>query len=165
MGTIRLAGIEPMSVVDGQGLRYAIFVQGCIHHCKGCHNPETHDPDGGYVKNIDEIISDIDNYKGVRGITLSGGDPLYSARYPEVLELCRKYKDKNPDKTVWLYTGYRFEEISNIDILEYIDVMVDGRFDINLKSLDLKFRGSSNQRVIDVRKSLELHKVYEYKLC
>lgn len=164
MGVIRLAGIEPMSTVDGQGLRYTIFVQGCIHRCKGCHNPETHDPYGGYHKNIDDVISDIENYKGIRGITLSGGDPLYSERYPEVLELCKKYKAKNPDKTIWLYTGYRFEEISNIDILEYIDVMVDGRFDINLRSLELRFRGSSNQRIIDVQKSLKSHKVCNYEL-
>lgn len=151
---IKIAGIEPISFVDGQGLRYAIFTQGCSHNCYKCHNPETHDFEGGSWRDVDEIIEDISNYPGIRGITLTGGDPLYSDNYKAVVELCRRYKEKYPNKTIWLYTGYEYEMIKEFDIMEYIDILVDGRFIEQLKSLELKFRGSANQRIIDVKRSL-----------
>ena len=164
MSNIRLAGIEPMSMVDGPGIRYTIFVQGCIWNCPGCHNPETHNTDGGYLKDIDEIIDDISNYPGVRGITLSGGDPLYRKNREPVFELCKKYKEKYPDKTIWLYTGYEWDIISDLEGLKYIDVLVDGKFKEDLKSFELKFRGSSNQRLIDVKKTLDSSNVCEFAL-
>lgn len=162
--TMKIAGIEPLSSVDGTGLRYTIFTQGCIHNCKGCHNPETHNYNDGIFVNISEILSNIDKYNNIiDGITISGGDPLYILNYTSVTNLCKEYKNRFPDKTIWLYTGYNFDEVRIIrpEILEYIDVLVDGRFIQNLKSYNLIFRGSSNQRIIDVKESMKNGRIVE----
>ena len=161
---IRLASdISIDSIVDGPGLRAVIWTQGCKHNCVNCHNPNTHDFNGGYDVSIDKIIKDIKGLRLHRGITLSGGDPF---EQPEpLIEICKAAKEVGLD--VWAYTGYTFEELIDtkhenyfrwINLLEYIDTLVDGRFIDKKKNIFLRFRGSSNQRILDVKKSLKTKK-------
>lgn len=156
---MRIAGIEYLSCVDGPGLRNTLFTQGCFWDCPGCHNPQTHDFTGGKETTIYEAFSKLT--KGYRpeevGITFSGGDPV--AQWVEVGQLARMLKEAGYN--IWCYTGFLWEELGTeyCDLLRSIDVIVDGRFDISLKSMDLRFRGSSNQRIIDVQKSMESGKV------
>lgn len=152
---IKLAGVSKDSIVDGEGIRYAIFVQGCEHNCPGCQNPNTHDYDnGGVYVPVEDLLNDIVLNPIIRGITLTGGDPLYYRNIDQVTQLCKKYKTLYPKKTIWIYTGYKFEDYKNIEVMQYIDVLVDGRYIESLRDLSLKYRGSSNQRVIDVKESL-----------
>lgn len=155
VSTIRLAGIIRESFTDGIGIRYVAFTQGCEHNCPNCHNPETWDFDGGTDYNIDDIISDILENPLLDGVTISGGDPLY--RTGEVLEFIKAIKD-NTSLNIWLYTGFTYEEClldkDKHEVLRHIDVLVDGEYRHELRNLSLRFRGSSNQRVIDVQKSL-----------
>lgn len=157
---IRLAAdLQPDSIVDGAGIRTVIWTQGCGHHCFKCHNQSTWDFKGGYEVDVLEINKKLDNLSIQTGITLSGGDPMYQAK------ACQKIAKhaKEIGLNVWCYTGFTFEQvIKNKDmfnLLKYVDVLVDGKFDINEFSLNLDFRGSKNQRIIDVRKSLEENKV------
>ena len=153
---VRLAAdIQPDSILDGSGIRTVIWFQGCLHNCKGCQNPETHDMNGGMVVEIDEIKMKLKNLKYQSGITLSGGDPFFQ---PEAaLEIARFAKSIGLN--VWAYTGFTYEALlsdkSRLDLLKYVDVLVDGKFMIDKKSLNCKFRGSTNQRLIDVKKSME----------
>ena len=159
---IRLAtpSIQKDSIVDGEGIRAVIWTQGCIHNCPGCHNPETHDINGGFEIDIDDLKKQIDDLTGQDGITLSGGDPLEQAKAcSEIAKYC-----KSLGLSVWCYTGYTYEALllkSETDkdirrLLKNIDVLVDGKFIKALKSYDVVFRGSKNQRLIDVPKSLKL---------
>lgn len=148
---IRIFGIAPESIVDGKGIRLAIFVQGCCHSCEGCHNPESHPLDGGKLYDTAEIITMMENPL-LDGITLSGGEPLLQA------EACRELAAVAHSKglNVWCYTGFTYEQIRDgaVDdkgLLDHVDVLVDGRFEIEKRSLDLLFRGSLNQRLIDVK--------------
>lgn len=161
---IRLAGpIESDSIVDGEGIRTVIWTQGCVHNCYGCHNPETHAFDGGTVTDTSEIIHILDQLKGQDGITLSGGDPM--CQVDACLEIA-KYA-KTIGLNVWCYTGYTFEQLLKmsetkpnlLELLKQIDMLVDGKFILEQKSLEVKFRGSKNQRIVDVKKSLEEHRV------
>lgn len=158
---IRLAGdLQSDSIVDGEGLRTVIWTQGCSHNCLGCHNPNTHDFKGGFEIDVDELKTKIKNLKYQDGITLSGGDPFFQV--PACLEIAKYCHTLNLN--VWCYTGYTFEQLlciakknsKVIDFLKQIDVLIDGRFELAKKSLNVKFRGSTNQRIIDVKKSLEL---------
>lgn len=152
------------SIVDGPGLRMVIWTQGCIHNCKECHNPKTHDLLGGYEVETEEIIYDMKKLKLQKGITLSGGEPFLQ---PEPLkEISKEAKSNNLD--VWAYTGFKLEELldvnntnrfKNLDLLKQVDILVDGRFEVSNKSYDLRFRGSSNQRIIDVQKTLKEKKI------
>lgn len=163
---IRLASPITMdSIVDGPGLRAVIWTQGCIHQCKGCHNPQTHDLCGGYLENTDNIVKEICNLKLHRGITLSGGEPFMQSE--ALLDIVKASKENKLD--VWAYTGYTFEELldkknpsyfNNLNLLRSIDVLVDGKFIEAKKDISFKFRGSSNQRIIDVQKSLKGKKIY-----
>lgn len=151
---LQIAGIIDDSVVDGPGVRYTIFTQGCSHCCPGCHNPETHDYNGGTSVKIDDLMADIVRFKYIKGVTLSGGEPFDQ---PEALtELVARLKNKGYD--VLLFSGYTFEEIiqdsAKIQALNHIDTLIDGRFDIKQHAPTLRFSGSSNQRVIDVRQSM-----------
>ena len=137
--------------VDGPGLRTSIYFSGCSHHCPGCQNPQTWDINAGNDTDIDDVLKTvIDNDFDV---TFSGGDPLFQVE--EVTELAKRIKQIG--KNIWCYTGYTYEQIladSKLSqILPFIDVLVDGRFDINLRDISLRFRGSANQRLIDVQKS------------
>lgn len=147
---IRIAGIVPESYVDGEGIRFAIFMQGCLRNCAGCHNPETHALNGGKIIDTDEIITAIKKDPLLTGITLSGGEPLL--QIAPALELAKTAK--NLGLNVWLYTGYKFEEIpSDADeLLKFVDVVVDGEYIEELRDLELDFRGSQNQRIIYLRR-------------
>lgn len=164
---IRLAAdIQTDSIVDGQGIRAVIWTQGCSHNCPYCHNPNTHDFKGGDLVELDEVIEKLEDLKGQEGVTFSGGDPMFQ---PKACAILAK-KIHELGMNVWTYTGFTFEELlkmNNKDILDFLantDVLIDGKFEIDKKSMDLEFRGSSNQRIIDVPKSLENHKVVLYNL-
>lgn len=157
---MRVHGIEEDSIVDGVGIRLAVFLQGCPHHCKGCHNPETWDYEGVCEEySVSQVLELFDTEKGLlAGITLSGGEPLSPCHMPEIIELCKEIKQRG--KTVWIFTGYTLESAVEVfpnivtDLLPYVDTIVDGPFIESEKDLLLKFRGSKNQRIIDVKKWL-----------
>lgn len=155
MTDIRIYGLEQDSIVDGPGLRYAVFVQGCTHGCPGCHNPESQPTDGGEVHSVEAVLADIRKNPLVHDVTLSGGEPF---EQPEACaELARILKDEGYG--VWTYTGYRYEDLAARDdaaiqaLLDATDVLVDGPFVEALRSLELQWCGSSNQRLIDVPKT------------
>ena len=155
--TLRISGIIDESIVDGKGLRYTIFTQGCPHHCEGCHNPDTHDFEGGTEKEITAIYEEICSNPLLSGVTFSGGEPFCQPAPLAVLAEMVHKKDLN----VTTYTGYTLEqllEMKNPDVqhlLTQTDILIDGKFDIAQKDLSLSFRGSRNQRIIDVKQSLE----------
>lgn len=160
---IRLAGnIQPDSIVDGEGIRIVVWMQGCSHNCKGCHNPGTHDFNGGFLSDTEDVKKQIVNCKLADGVTLSGGDPMFQVEASkDIAKFCHSI-----GLNVWCYTGYTFEELLNISkvnpnmlaLLKELDVIVDGKFVLAEKSADIKFRGSRNQRIIDVPKSLKAEK-------
>lgn len=149
---IRIAGIHNDSIVDGTGIRLTVFVQGCPHHCEGCHNPETHDFHGGRVIDTSEIIRMMEDNPLLDGLTLSGGEPFCQ---PEpCIELARAAHRLGLN--VWAYTGYTVHEIckdaTKSMLLPELDVLIDGRFDITQKTLNLPWRGSKNQRLIEIKR-------------
>jgi anaerobic ribonucleoside-triphosphate reductase activating protein len=149
---MRYHQIEKCSVENGLGVRTTIYLSGCVHRCKNCHNPETWDFNGGneFKEETKEELFSYLALPYINGITFSGGDPLCS--YDEVLELTKEIKERFPDKTIWVYTGYTLEELikgQKEAILEYIDVLVDGRYVDELRDVTLPFRGSSNQRILE----------------
>lgn len=152
---IRLAGIEPESIVDGPGYRFAVFVQGCPHACPGCHNPKTHDVEGGYMADTDEIISKLGKNPMIRGVTLSGGEPMLQPK--PLAEIARAAKQKG--LSVWCYTGFTLEFLQQegradrMALLDLVDVLVDGPYVAHDRSLDLLYCGSRNQRLIDMNKT------------
>ncbi|MCL6560716.1 MAG: anaerobic ribonucleoside-triphosphate reductase activating protein [Firmicutes bacterium] len=149
-GKLRLGGIVANSVVDGPGLRTVVFLQGCPRRCPGCHNQELLDADGGREVTVEAAWQEIKATISplTQGITFSGGDPLLQPA--AVYELARLIKEQFPRLDIWLYTGYRYEEIINLPVLELVDVLVDGPFEQDKKDLSLAFRGSANQRLIDL---------------
>lgn len=157
--------IEKENVINGPGLRVVLWVSGCSHHCERCQNPETWDYNFGkpFTEKEEQEITDelLKNY--ISGITFSGGDPLYSENLDGILKLILKIKNDVPSKSIWLYTGYTFEEIlSNSKMLKIVslcDVVIDGEYIEEKRNIALRFCGSSNQRVIDVQKSLKENKV------
>lgn len=157
---IRLAcDIETDSIVDGEGIRTVIWTQGCSHNCKGCHNPETHDHTKGIVVDVEEIKEKLATVSNQDGVTLSGGDPFFQVEASaEIAKYC-----KQNDLNVWAYTGFTFERLLEVskhkpelkEFMENIDVLVDGKFEIEQRSLNLKFKGSRNQRILDMQESLK----------
>lgn len=155
---IRIAGTVNDSIVDGPGIRYTIFTQGCTHNCKGCHNPQTHDLNGGYDADTDELIEKIKSNPLLDGVTFSGGEPFMQAE--ALAELGRRIKQLGLN--IVTYTGYTFEELyKNCDkngwgkLLSVTDFLVDGPFILEQKDWQIKFRGSSNQRYIDCQESIK----------
>lgn len=156
--TIRLSGIIYESLVNGPGMRRVFFAQGCKHNCQGCFNPDTHDFNGGQDKNMDELILDTIENPMIKGVTFSGGDPLEQAE--EFAYMAKIFKEHGLD--IWSYTGYTYEFILEnqynnpgwSEFINNIDVLVDGKFEKDRAIGGLKFRGSSNQRIIDVKNSL-----------
>lgn len=162
---IRLSGIAYESLVNGSGMRRVFFSQGCSHNCKGCFNPDTHDFNGGEILNMDELILDVKENPMLKGITFSGGDPFEQA--DKFYYMAKEFKEAGLN--IWCYTGYTFEYLrkkadeKNMwnNLLENIDVLVDGKFIEEQKQYGLRFKGSLNQRIIDVKKSLQEDKVIE----
>ncbi len=158
---IRIAGTVNDSIVDGPGLRYAVFTQGCPHACPGCHNPETHDYKGGEVRDTQSIIDAFRKNPLLDGLTLSGGEPFEQPLACALLAEAARESRLN----VWAYSGYTWEELKDRQdadtqrLLRSLDVLVDGRFDIHQRSLDLYYCGSRNQRLIDVQRSLRTGEV------
>ena len=170
---MRYHNITKDDMLNGDGLRTVLWVAGCDHGCKGCQNPVTWDPNSGlefdeaakeeifeqlnqsYIAGVTFSGGDPLYWGNVAGITFSGGDPLYRGNRLEVTAFAKELKEKYPKKTIWLYTGSLWESIVEMDILQYVDVLVDGEFIEEKKDVSLKWKGSSNQRVIDVQQSLK----------
>lgn len=158
---MRYHNITKNDMNNGVGLRVVLWVSGCSHHCSCCQNPITWDAQEGLEfdsKAKEEIFAELEN-DYVDGITLSGGDPLFKDNEKEIIKLIEEIKSKYPQKSIWLYTGYTFEELSSFSALKLINVICDGKFMIELLNNELHWVGSSNQRVIDVQKSLKENKV------
>lgn len=161
--TIRLSGIAYESLVNGPGIRRVFFSQGCKHNCNGCFNPDTHDFNGGEERVIKDLIKDTLDNPMIKGVTFSGGDPFERAE--EFSYMAREFKKAGLN--IWCYSGYTFEEIiekSKVnknfrELINNIDVLVDGKFIEEEKDEEIKYRGSRNQRIIDVKKSLETNRV------
>lgn len=155
MASINIAGTVNDSIVDGEGIRFAIFVQGCPHHCEGCHNPQTHDFAGGEQTDTDLIYQKIKANPLLSGVTFSGGEPFCQPK--PLSELARKVKADGLD--IWTYTGYTLDQLQamhNEDVdalLSLTDVLIDGRFVLDERDLTLAFRGSRNQRIIDMNRT------------
>ena len=175
---LKLAGIMGESIVDGPGIRFAVFCQGCPHHCEGCHNPETHSFEGGTPVRVDRLLEQIDKDPILKGVTFSGGEPMCQA--PAFAELAKGVKERGLD--VVIFTGYRYEDLISLgcganrsgvtddklkmldadavkELLELTDILIDGPFILKERDLSLSFRGSRNQRVIDLNKTREAGEV------
>lgn len=150
---IRYAGLEKQSVSDGPGIRLTVFLQGCLHHCPGCHNPQLQDIEGGTEmeeKEMSELL--LSNLTLLHsGITFSGGDPLMQAE--SLYKVLDYLKAVRPELNIWVYTGYLYEEVKSLALMEFIDVLVDGPYLEVKRDLSLAFRGSDNQRIIDIKQS------------
>ena len=158
MARLRIAGVVPESVVDGPGFRYTVFTQGCRHNCKGCHNPQTHDFNGGYLVDTDDLFNEMMEDPLIRGMTFSGGDP-----FEQPVPLAEHAEKAHAaGKDIMVYSGYTFEQLmeraksdpATDALLRQTDILIDGPFLLEQRNLELKFRGSDNQRVIDVPRSL-----------
>ncbi len=153
---MRFHNITQDDMLNGDGLRVVLWVAGCTHCCKGCQNPITWDVAGGVLFDEEakaEIFEQLDK-SYISGITFSGGDPLHPENRAEVRELAIEIKEKYPDKTLWLYTGFTWEQIAEYPIMQYLDVVVEGPFILEQRDVKLLWKGSSNQRVVDVKKTL-----------
>ncbi len=161
---MRYNKIRKMDISNGPGVRVSIFMQGCNFHCKDCFNPETHDFEGGKEFNeetIDRVLNLCEN-NYIKGLSILGGEPLNERNIEGTKELARAFKEKFPDKSVWVWSGFQFDkELKGKDALNYVDVLVDGQYKDELRNPTLKWKGSSNQRVIDVQESLKENKVIE----
>lgn len=154
---MRFAQIRKEDISNGPGIRVSLFVQGCNRHCDGCFNPETWDYDKGQIFNrrIQELFLDLGKEKRITGFSILGGEPLDQDE--RMLELIKKIKERYPDKTIWMWTGHTYEDLTDkqMEIVKLIDVLVDGPFIISQKCPGKRFRGSMNQRIIDIKKTLE----------
>lgn len=154
---MRYNKIRKMDISDGPGIRVSIFMQGCAFHCKNCFNPETHDFNGGKEfteETIDKILELCDN-DTIEGLSILGGEPMHPTNIEATTRLAKAFKEVYPNKTIWVWSGFLFDrDLKNEEVLNYIDVLVDGQYVDELHNPTLKWRGSENQRVIDVQKSL-----------
>lgn len=159
---MRYNKIRKMDISNGPGVRVSIFMQGCSFHCKNCFNPETWDFKSGTEFNdetIDKII-DLANNDYIKGLSILGGEPMHPNNIKGTTKLAKKFKEIYPDKTIWVWSGFLFDrDLKDKEVLNYIDVLVDGRYEDELHDFTLKWRGSSNQRVIDVKKTLKNNKI------
>lgn len=152
---MRVAGIQRDSITNGIGIRDVVFLQGCSHKCRGCHNPRTWDYNGGEHRFIGDIVKELSDSSN--NVTISGGEPL--DQFQSLVELCRQFKKQG--KSIWLYTGHTVKPTNTVykTLAEYVDVIVDGRFVCDLKDSSLLFRGSSNQRLVDLPKSVKAEQI------
>jgi len=154
---MRYHKIRKMDISNGPGVRVSIFMQGCTFNCKNCFNPETHDFNGGH-EFLDETIEkvlDLCSLDHIVGLSILGGEPMHPLNIDGTTKLAKKFKERYPDKTIWVWSGFLFDrDLKDKEILKYVDVLVDGQYKDELSNPKLKYCGSSNQRVIDVKKSL-----------
>ena len=158
---MRYNKIRKIDIADGPGVRVSIFLQGCTFKCPGCFNPETHDFAGGKeftAETLNELLR-LCEAGYVKGLSILGGEPLHPQNIAGTIEIAKAFKQKFPEKTIWLWSGFLFENVVDKKIFDYIDVMVDGQFKKDLSSPMLKYCGSSNQRVIDIKKTLAAKKI------
>ena len=158
---MRYHNITKVDMLNGDGLRVVLWTSGCPHCCQGCQNPLTWDANSGIIFDESakkEIFAQLE-LPYIDGITLSGGDPLHANNIAEITELVKEISNKYPSKTIWLYTGFLWEDIESEELIRYIDVVIDGQFEIAKLDKTLKWKGSSNQRTIDVKKSLRCGRV------
>lgn len=147
--------IRKMDISNGPGIRVSIFMQGCTFNCKNCFNKDTHDFNLGYEFNDDVIekILNLCTLEHIEGLSILGGEPLHPKNILGTTKLCKQFKKKFPNKTIWIWTGFLFEDLKDKEVFNYVDVLVDGRYKDELKNIKLKYCGSSNQRVIDIKKT------------
>ena len=158
---MRYNKIRKMDISNGEGIRVSIFMQGCSFNCEGCFNKETHDFNSGIEFTNDTInrILELSSKDYIVGLSILGGEPLHPKNIEGTTLLAKKFKERYPDKTIWVWSGFLFDkDLKDKEILKYIDVLIDGQFKIDLYSPKLKWKGSSNQRVIDVKESLKNNK-------
>ena len=158
--------IRKMDISNGPGVRVSVFMQGCVFNCKNCFNPETHDFDAGKEftdETIDKIL-DLCKNDYIVGLSILGGEPLHPKNIEGSTKLAKKFKETFPQKNLWVWSGYLFEEyLKDKEIINYIDILVDGQYNDDLQSPILKWKGSSNQRVIDIKKTLKKDKIVLYE--
>ena len=162
---MRYNKIRKMDIANGEGIRVSIFFQGCAFHCKNCFNPDTWDFDGGLEFGDEEIEKIIELAKPdhIAGLSILGGEPMHPKNIEATTKLAKKFKEVYPNKNIWAWSGFLFDEyLKDKEVVKYIDILVDGQFVDELRNPNLKWRGSANQRVIDVKKSLEKDKVVLY---
>lgn len=158
---MRYHNITKDDMLNGDGLRVVLWVAGCDHCCKECQNPITWDPNGGleFDDGAKEELFEALDKEYISGITFSGGDPLFYGNRQATEDLAKEIHERFPDKTIWMYTGFTYETIEDLKVMEYVDVLVDGEFVVEQKDTQLPWRGSANQRVIDVKASRKAKKV------
>lgn len=159
---MRYNKIRKMDISNGPGVRVSIFMQGCVFKCKGCFNPETHDFSGGkeFTDETIERVLDLCSKDYIVGLSILGGEPLHPKNIEGTTKLAKIFKERYPDKTIWVWSGFLFDrDLKNKEVLKYIDVLVDGQYNCDLYSPLLRWKGSSNQRVIDVQASLKKDKI------
>lgn len=161
---MRYSQIKDNDIANGKGVMMSLWTQGCPHRCKECFNPETWNYNGGMEftqKQEQYILDNINTHNISRNLSILGGEPLCPENLDGVLALCKKFKERYPEKMIYIWTGYTLEDFNDTqkEVLNYIDILVDGKFEKDLKNLSLKLRGSSNQRIIDVKKSLGENKI------
>ena len=158
---MRYNKIRKMDISNGPGVRVSIFMQGCTFNCEGCFNKETHDFKGGkeFSDNTIDKVLELASKDYIVGLSILGGEPLHSKNIKGTTNLVKKFKEKYPNKDIWVWTGFNFEDIKEYEIFNFIDTLVDGKFDIKLSDPTLKYKGSSNQRVIDMKETIKNKKV------
>ena len=163
---MRWAKIRTEDIANGPGFRVSIYVQGCNNHCPGCFNPETWDFEGGkeFTDKVKSKFLELGKSKKIAGFSILGGEPLQQGK--DMLDLVKEIKETYPDKTIWMWTGCVYEELTpeQLDIVKYVDVLIDGRFDIEHRTPRSRYKGSFNQRVIDVAKTMEANKCVLHEL-
>ena len=158
--------IRKMDISNGPGVRVSIFMQGCEFHCKNCFNPETWDFKKGkeFTDETVKRVLELADKEYIQGLSILGGEPMHPKNIDNTLKLAKAFKEKYPEKDIWVWSGFLFENLKDKEVLKYINVLVDGQYKDELHDFRLKYRGSSNQRVIDVPKSLKRGKVCEINL-
>ena len=159
---MRYNKIRKMDIADGPGVRVSIFMQGCSFNCKNCFNSETHDFNGGKEFNDDTInrVLELCDNENIKGLSILGGEPMHPKNIEGTTKLAKAFKEKYPNKNIWVWTGFLYDkDLKNKEVLNYIDVLVDGQYKDELHNPKLRWCGSSNQRVIDVQKSLKQNQV------
>ena len=161
---MRYNRIRKTDISNGPGIRVSIFMQGCAFHCKNCFNSETWDFDKGqeFDDNTIKEVLDLCNNSHISGLSILGGEPMHPKNIDGTTKLSRLFKEKYTDKTLWIWTGFTFDKLKDKEVIKYIDVLIDGQYEDDKHDFRLKWRGSSNQRVIDIKKTLKREEIVLY---